>query len=141
MFDENIYYDKNKVFVVLMISMLFQHYLQKRQIFAGVIISGNDNNLLLGLKKTGFGRGLWNHSFVGKVERGEEIEEAARRELEEETPYLQPTEVFIPGLVYDQGFSVTVSDNLSWEQHLTNQNKILIYAHGEEEASVRIDPK
>merc|ERR1712107_580884 len=35
---------------------------------------------------------------------------------------LQPTEVFIPGLVYDQGFSVTVSDNLSWE-HLTNQNK------------------
>ena len=85
MFDENIYYDKNKVFVVLMISMLFQHYLQKRQIFAGVIISGNDNNLLLGLKKTGFGRGLWNHSFVGKVERGEEIEEAARRELEEES--------------------------------------------------------
>ena len=54
---------------------------------------------------------------------------------------LQPTEVFIPGLVYDQGFSVTVSDNLSWEHQLTNQNKILIYAHGEEEASVRIDPK
>jgi len=54
---------------------------------------------------------------------------------------LQPTEVFIPGLVYDQGFSVTVSDNLSWEHHLTNQNKILIYAHEEEEASVRIDPK
>ena len=32
-------------------------------------------------------------------------------------------------------------DNLSWEHQLTNQNKILIYAHGEEEASVRIDPK
>ena len=34
-----------------------------------------------------------------------------------------------------------LSDNLSWEHQLTNQNKILIYAHGEEEASVRIDPK
>ena len=51
--------------------------------FAGVLITSKDN-ILLGLKKTGFGRGLWNHSFAGKVEVGEEVVEAARRELQEE---------------------------------------------------------
>ena len=40
--------------------------------------------ILLGLKKRGFGEGRWN-GFGGKVEAGEAIEAAARRELEEET--------------------------------------------------------
>lgn len=40
-------------------------------------------NILLGFKKKGFGEGKWN-GFGGKVERGETIEEAARREVEEE---------------------------------------------------------
>ncbi|KAJ1675403.1 hypothetical protein EV182_001339 [Spiromyces aspiralis] len=39
--------------------------------------------LLLGLKKRGFGKGKKN-GFGGKVERGETIEQAARRELKEE---------------------------------------------------------
>ncbi len=39
--------------------------------------------VLLGLKKRGFGAGLWN-GFGGKVEAGETIEEAARREYKEE---------------------------------------------------------
>lgn len=39
--------------------------------------------LLLGMKKRGFGAGRWN-GFGGKVERGETIEAAARRELFEE---------------------------------------------------------
>ena len=43
------------------------------------------DSVLLGLKKTGFGSGLWNHSFAGKVEVGEEVVEAASRELEEES--------------------------------------------------------
>ena len=40
-------------------------------------------NILLGMKKRGFGAGRWN-GFGGKVAAGETIENAARRELEEE---------------------------------------------------------
>uniref|UniRef100_A0A8C3JMT2 Oxidized purine nucleoside triphosphate hydrolase n=1 Tax=Calidris pygmaea TaxID=425635 RepID=A0A8C3JMT2_9CHAR len=40
--------------------------------------------VLLGMKKRGFGAGLWN-GFGGKVQLGESIEEAARRELLEES--------------------------------------------------------
>jgi 8-oxo-dGTP diphosphatase / 2-hydroxy-dATP diphosphatase len=43
-----------------------------------------DNRLLLGLKKRGFGEGLWN-GFGGKVEEGETIEEGAKREMREES--------------------------------------------------------
>ncbi len=39
--------------------------------------------ILLGMKKRGFGAGRWN-GFGGKVERGETIDEAARRETKEE---------------------------------------------------------
>ncbi|KAJ7305944.1 hypothetical protein JRQ81_010310 [Phrynocephalus forsythii] len=39
--------------------------------------------VLLGMKKRGFGVGLWN-GFGGKVQPGETIEQAARRELQEE---------------------------------------------------------
>lgn len=40
--------------------------------------------VLLGMKKRGFGAGRWN-GFGGKVHDGETIEEAARREVVEET--------------------------------------------------------
>jgi len=43
----------------------------------------NNNKLLLGLKKQGLGKGLFN-GFGGKVENGESIEQAAIRELQEE---------------------------------------------------------
>ena len=39
--------------------------------------------ILLGMKKRGFGAGRWN-GFGGKLNNGENIEEAARRELLEE---------------------------------------------------------
>ena len=39
--------------------------------------------VLLGMKKRGFGQGKWN-GFGGKVEVGETIEQAARREVREE---------------------------------------------------------
>ena len=42
-----------------------------------------NNRLLLGHKKYGFGKGRWN-GFGGHVETGESIEAAARRELWEE---------------------------------------------------------
>ena len=41
------------------------------------------NRVLLGLKKRGFGEGLYN-GFGGKVEKGETVPEAAKRELLEE---------------------------------------------------------
>ena len=43
-----------------------------------------DNQLLLGHKKRGFGAGRWN-GYGGKVEPGEHIEAAVRRELYEES--------------------------------------------------------
>lgn len=39
--------------------------------------------VLLGMKKRGFGMGRWN-GFGGKIEQGETIEEAAKREMFEE---------------------------------------------------------
>lgn len=41
-------------------------------------------NVLLGMKKRGFGAGRWN-GFGGKIEEGETIEEAAKREVFEES--------------------------------------------------------
>lgn len=41
------------------------------------------SQILLGMKKRGFGAGRWN-GFGGKVNEGETIEEAAKREVEEE---------------------------------------------------------
>lgn len=42
-----------------------------------------DGRVLLGMKKRGFGMGRWN-GFGGKLEAGETIEEAAKREAFEE---------------------------------------------------------
>ena len=41
------------------------------------------SEILLGMKKRGFGEGKWN-GFGGKVSDGESIEDAARREIKEE---------------------------------------------------------
>ncbi len=43
----------------------------------------NEDQILLGMKKKGFGEGHWN-GFGGHVEEGESIEAAAHRELLEE---------------------------------------------------------
>lgn len=49
-----------------------------------------DERILLGMKKRGFGAGRWN-GFGGKVEDGESIEEAARREMQEEVSIIPIT--------------------------------------------------
>ena len=47
------------------------------KVLTSVFIRDSDQ-VLLGLKKRGFGVGFWN-GFGGKVEKGETIEEGARR--------------------------------------------------------------
>ena len=54
----------------------------KKQLTLTVVYK--DKKILLGLKKRGFGVGRWN-GFGGKVEDNETIEEAAIRELQEES--------------------------------------------------------
>lgn len=49
-----------------------------------LVILHKDDKVLLGMKKRGFGAGNWN-GFGGKVEEGESIEAAAKRELQEES--------------------------------------------------------
>lgn len=53
-----------------------------RKLVTLVLVHEGDR-VLLGMKKDGFGGGWWN-GFGGKVEAGETIEHAARRELMEE---------------------------------------------------------
>ena len=53
-----------------------------RRLLTLCVVHENDR-ILLGLKKRGFGEGRWN-GFGGKVGQGEVIENAARRELQEE---------------------------------------------------------
>ena len=48
-----------------------------------LVLIRRGNEVLLGLKKTGFGKGVWNGPG-GKVEPGEELEACARREVREE---------------------------------------------------------
>lgn len=49
-----------------------------------ICLASKDDRLLLGLKKRGFGIGRWN-GFGGKVNEDESIEQAAIRELYEES--------------------------------------------------------
>ena len=53
-----------------------------KKVFTLCIIHQKDR-VLLGMKKRGFGEGRWN-GFGGKVQEGENIEEAMKRELKEE---------------------------------------------------------
>jgi 8-oxo-dGTP diphosphatase / 2-hydroxy-dATP diphosphatase len=57
----------------------------------------NDEGVLLGMKKRGFGAGRWN-GFGGKVEAGETIEAAALREMQEEVS-LTPIEMVKAGIL------------------------------------------
>lgn len=50
---------------------------------ATLVFLSQDNQILLAMKKRGFGMGLWN-GVGGKVEKNETVEAAAKREAEEE---------------------------------------------------------
>lgn len=54
------------------------------EIQATLVLVIRDGSLLLGMKKRGFGQGLWN-GFGGKIHSGESAQSAAIRELNEES--------------------------------------------------------
>lgn len=56
-----------------------------------------DSQVLLGMKKRGFGEGRWN-GFGGKVELGESIEAAAKREILEEA-YIEAHDLVELGVI------------------------------------------
>ena len=63
---------------------------RKRKVLTLVFLR-REGEVLLGMKKRGFGEGKWN-GFGGKVEAGETIVEAAAREVREECGYVVKTE-------------------------------------------------
>lgn len=67
------------------------------KLYTLVMISRNDQ-LLLGMKKRGFGAGWWN-GFGGKVQTGESVEEAAIREVKEEVG-IQAEKLSPRGILY-----------------------------------------
>ncbi|CAE6450606.1 hypothetical protein RSOLAG22IIIB_05047 [Rhizoctonia solani] len=55
------------------------------------VFDPSQNKVLLGLKKRGFGKGIYN-GFGGKVDPGESVSDAALRELQEESHLTAPLE-------------------------------------------------
>merc|ERR1712241_46502 len=53
---------------------------------------------------------------------------------------LSPTELYIPGLIYPAGYTVSCSPQLVWDHDPANPNMILVTAFGEEMATVTITP-
>jgi len=53
------------------------------KVITTLVLIKKDSDILLGMKKRGFGEGFWN-GFGGKVKEGESLEESAKRELLEE---------------------------------------------------------
>tara|TARA_Y100000310_G_scaffold1020_3_gene1461 strand:+ start:6208 stop:6690 length:483 start_codon:yes stop_codon:yes gene_type:complete len=73
-----------------------------------------DDQVLLGMKKRGFGEGKWN-GYGGKPEPGESIEEAAIRELEEEAGILIQLQHLEKMAEIDFSFA-DVSKEKNWDQ-------------------------
>ncbi|CAM6101288.1 unnamed protein product [Calypogeia fissa] len=84
-----------------------------------LVIIHKDGKVLLGMKKRGFGKGYYN-GFGGKVEKGETIEEAASRELQEEAG-VTPVDMSKRGILtfhFD-------NDPIAWEVHVYHVSEIL----------------
>lgn len=60
-----------------------EHNKEQPKRFLTLVFARRASQILLGMKKRGFGAGRWN-GFGGKVKDGEAVEDAARREFLEE---------------------------------------------------------
>jgi 8-oxo-dGTP diphosphatase/2-hydroxy-dATP diphosphatase len=70
--------------------------MENKKVLTLCIVRQN-GEVLLGMKKRGFGVGRWN-GFGGKIEEGETIEGAAKRELKEESG-LETVEISEKGII------------------------------------------
>merc|ERR1719481_1515601 len=52
-----------------------------------------------------------------------------------------PTVLFVSPLIYEEGYEVEASENLSWEVDPDNQGRILVEASTDEESMVKITPR
>lgn len=91
-----------------------------------------DDKILLGMKKRGFGMSHWN-GFGGKLEAGETIEEAAKRELKEEAN-LEALDMIKMGIL---DFEFISNPELILEMHIY---KILEF-NGEPEETEEMKPQ
>lgn len=64
-----------------------------------LVLFADNKNVLLAMKKRGFGKGKWN-GYGGKVEKGETIKQAAVREIFEEAKItIKPEELLPLGMI------------------------------------------
>jgi 8-oxo-dGTP pyrophosphatase MutT (NUDIX family) len=103
-----------------------------------LVIVHDQEKILLGLKKRGFGSGRWN-GFGGKVEQGETIIQAAARELEEEAG-IQPINLQPRGIInftfeneYEDLLEINIFTTTEFvgEPAETEEMKPQWFAHGE----------
>ncbi|XP_070579843.1 oxidized purine nucleoside triphosphate hydrolase-like [Ptychodera flava] len=106
------------------------NHIIKKKLLTIVYIVKNEQ-ILLGMKKRGFGVGNWN-GFGGKVQAGESIEEAARRELQEESSLVVDSLQKVG--VVDQEF---VGDPVILEIHIYKADSY----HGEPTESEEMKPQ
>lgn len=65
-----------------------------------LVIVHKHPKILLGMKKRGFGAGRWN-GFGGKVEDGESVEDAAKRELLEESGLIAKEMLRLGSIIFE----------------------------------------
>jgi 8-oxo-dGTP diphosphatase / 2-hydroxy-dATP diphosphatase len=93
-------------------SMIFTMKELKKKKPLTLCLLHNDTHILLGLKKRGFATGRWN-GFGGKVNEGEGVDQAALRELQEESGIALSSMPKVGVLTF-----IMDGESESWETHI-----------------------
>ncbi|CAE6409937.1 hypothetical protein ACGC1H_006486 [Rhizoctonia solani] len=91
------------------------------------VVDSAQNKVLLGLKKRGFGKGIYN-GFGGKVDPGESVGDAALRELQEESHLTAPLEpcglLLFVGAGHAHAHHITVFRAHTWQGEPTETDEM-----------------